>query len=135
MQHGILLETQQKLICKRSIPLTDMSMFELVLHLEEQGWTCKFVGKKGARQLRREPYVYGVSPLIWYVTAKSGDVARRYLLALATCRDPASPVPHFGDASAYRAINGEAHKPPRKRRRVLQLFGVDEVLLLKLLCR
>ena len=69
--------------------------WELVLLLEDQGWTNAALGRK-----KPPSYIVG-SAKVWYY---SKSVLHGYLLALLQAEDLAVPIPHGRGAPVYKAL-------------------------------
>ena len=98
-------------------PLADMTTLELMMILEQQGWTCVVTDNAGRKAAKKDPYKPGHSEKRWFVLASDLNFPSFYLLALAQLHGDDVSIPHFAKAETYKQLLGlELEHKKRKRR-------------------
>ena len=79
------------------------STLQLLLHLEEQGWSC-MIHQRGSS--KPQPYKVGDAK-VWWVREQEETLPFHYLLAVATAEvSPRGDVPHLRTDSFYKVFLG-----------------------------
>jgi hypothetical protein len=101
-------------------PLEERSVWELVLHLERDGWRHKVC--PSGQTILMPPYKDGAEK-VWYTKAGADRIPKQYLLALAKgCSD----VPHLAKSSVYTALLNPGKPALPKRMKKLGFASVLE---------
>ena len=118
---GWVLGDAKRCLQARDVPKTDMSKFELMPLLQDDGWRFQhYASRKDLGDLAAD-YVAG-SRKIWVFKVKDNAVQLKavmdaYLRCLATAGEHGRLVPHFAKAGEYEFIMDPTFQPKKKRRK------------------
>ena len=111
----------------------EMSKFQLMQALTDQGWTMKVVQhQKEAKEVRSHPFQADEdSDRFWYVKKYDSldDIKPEYLQALLLASKHKQSVPHLGTVNQYRVILDPDYIPPVPKRKQVWLSEGDLEML------
>ena len=126
---GWVLGDAKRCLQARDDPKTDMSKFELMQLLQDDGWRLQhYASRKDLGDLAAD-YVAG-SRKIWFFKVKDNVVELKavmdaYLRCLATAGLHGRPVPHSATAEEYEFIMDPTFQPKKKRRKKFVEFPMQ----------
>ena len=118
-------------LCKRppsDVKPLDMTTFEVLLEMEQAGFSHQVLSTKGSRARKKVPFNHG-DPLERVSKEKDITVSHFYLVALLTAAEHGKPVPHFAAESVYKQILGlscPANSSKKQRTRSTQMCILGE---------
>ena len=114
----VKVKKQQPLVEVRDVPPADMSKYELLLKMNDDGWQFRQVHSRKERQHARDhSYARGSDERVWYAGPgdKIEDLKTMYFVALLTC---ACAVPHLAPSAVYHKLLDPSWAPAPKRRKL-----------------
>ena len=108
VQVGIRIKDATRAFEPRTVPASDMEVYELMLSLEALGWQHIAIDcRADLKEIACTPYIAGASHKVWFTRMRQQSLNRDYLLLLCTAEDHKLPVPHFAQASEYCKLLGK----------------------------
>ena len=132
---GWALDDARRCLQVRDVPKTDMSKFELMQLLQDDGWRFQhYASRKDLGDLAAD-YV-ARSRMIWFFKVKENVVELKavmdaYLRCLATAGEHGRPVPRSAKAEEYEFLMDPTFQPKKKRRKKFVEFPMQACLLLQ----
>ena len=123
---GNALADSCKVLEPHAVDYKELHVFELMMVLEREGWTCAVADKAMRKSIRQSPYDCNTSPLTWYVDDKGNSPPKLYLVALLSSV-PGSTVPHFASTAVYATLFDAPLTSRKKRKTMLQRVDDDDL--------
>ena len=110
----------------RAMQYKEMHVFELMMVLEREGWTCAVADRAMRKSARTSPYDCNTFPLAWYVDDGGNSPPKLYLVALVSSV-LGSTVPHVASPAVYAKLLDAPLKSRKKRKTMLRRVDDDDL--------